>query len=202
MSIAAAAVQRVLPSVADGPLGMVLDMDEVTMLSSVMRKTSDLMEGVRGEQMPDSTPCPDMNVKQLMEHMAGWGQAFDAAANGQVYDGDPTGYELTGASTGEFRRNGDRMVNGWRAGGVDRTVRLTGPELPAAMVFNMTLMEYVTHGWDLATATGQTVPYSDDEAEETLIRARATLPPEYRGPGKAFAEVVPVSPRVIHLSTG
>jgi uncharacterized protein (TIGR03086 family) len=171
---------------------MVLDMDEVTMLSSVMSKTSDLMEGVRVEQLSGSTPCPDMTVKQLMEHMAGWAQPFDAAANGQVYDGDPTGYELTGTSIGEFRRIGDRMVNGWSSGGFDRTVRLTGPELPAGMVFNMTLMEYVTHGWDLATATGQPVPYSDDEVEETLSRAQVTLPPEYRGPGKAFADVVPV----------
>ena len=167
-------------------------MDEVTMLSSVMSKTSDLMARVRAEQLPGSTPCPDMSVKQLMEHMAGWVQAFDAAANGQVYDGDPTCYELKGDSAGEFRRNGDSMVAGWRSGGFDRTVRVRGPELPAGMVFNMTLMEYVTHGWDLATATGQLVPYSDDEAEETLTRARATLPNEYRGPGKAFADVVAV----------
>jgi uncharacterized protein (TIGR03086 family) len=167
-------------------------MDEVTMLSSVMSKTSDLMARVRAEQLPGSTPCPDMNVKQLMEHMTGWEQAFEAAANGQAYDGDPTGYELTSASTGDFRRSGDRMVNGWRSWGFDRTVRLTGPELPAGMVFNLTLMEYLTHGWDLATATGQRVPYSDDEAEETLIRAQATLPPEYRGAGKAFAHVVEV----------
>lgn len=171
---------------------MVLHMDEVAMLSSVMSKTSELMEGVGAEQLAALTSCPDMNVKQLMEHMAGWVQAFDAAANGDVYEGDPAAYELTAVSPAEFRRNADSMVNGWRSAGFDRTVRLTGPPLPAGMVFNMTLMEYVTHGWDLATATGQLVPYSDDEAEETLVRARSTLPPEYRGPGKAFADTVPV----------
>jgi uncharacterized protein (TIGR03086 family) len=171
---------------------MVLHVDEVTLLSSVMGKTSDLMEGVRADQWSDPTPCPDMTVKHLMGHMAGWVRAFDDAANGRVFDGDPTAYEVTQDTAGEFRRCADELVAGWRSGGVDRTVRLTGPELPAAMVFNMTVMEFLTHGWDLASATGQPVPYTDDEAEDTLSRARATLPAEYRGPDKAFGPVVDV----------
>ncbi|HEY6425870.1 MAG TPA: hypothetical protein VIX84_01425 [Acidimicrobiales bacterium] len=69
---------------------------------------------------------------------------------------------------------------------------MTGPELPAAMVFNMTVMEYLTHGWDLATATRHPVPCTDDEAEDTLARARATPPAEYRGPDKAFGPIVDV----------
>jgi uncharacterized protein (TIGR03086 family) len=175
-----------------GQTGMVPDVDDVTLLSSVMGKTSDLMEGVRAEQWPDPTPCPDMTVEHLMEHMAGWVRVFEDAANGRTFDGDPTAYELTDDTAGEFRRSADELVAGWRSGGVDRTVRMTGPELPAAMVFNMTVMEYLTHGWDLATATRQPVPYTDDEAEDTLSRARATLPAEYRGPDKAFGPIVDV----------
>ena len=39
----------------------------------------------------------------------------------------------------------------------------------AGSVFNMTIMEYLTHGWDLAIATNQTVPYTDDEATDSLV---------------------------------
>ena len=64
--------------------------------------------------------------------------------------------------------------------------------MPGNMVFNMTVMEYLAHGWDLATATSQPVPYSEGEAEDALERAQATLPPEYQGEGQAFGAVVPV----------
>ena len=36
--------------------------------------------------------------------------------------------------------------------------RWAGGEQPAEMVFNMTLMEYLTHGWDLAVGSGQDDP--------------------------------------------
>ena len=83
------------------------------------------------------------------------------------------------------------------------SVRLTMGEMPAPMVFDMTLMEYMTHGWDLATATGQAVPFTDTEAEDVLGRARATLKPEYRGPDSAMgeeAEAPPGAPAVVQLA--
>ena len=65
--------------------------------------------------------------------------------------------------------------------------------MPGEMVFNMTVMEYLTHGWDLAVATAQPIPYTDAEAEEALSRAQATLPPEYQGEGMAFGAPVDVA---------
>ncbi len=47
----------------------------------------------------------------------------------------------------------------------------------------MTLMEYLTHGFDLAKATDQTAPFSEEELALTLERARATLPDQYRAKG-------------------
>ena len=69
---------------------------------------------------------------------------------------------------------------------------LVGRPSPGAAVLGMTLMEYVTHGWDLATATGQPVPFTDDELGTTLERAKANLPDQYRGEGMPFAAAVDV----------
>ena len=178
-------------------------MDETALLSDVLDKTGTIIAGVEPDQWEGSTPCTDWDVRALVAHILGWMQVFDAAANGGAFEGDPAAYRLGDDPAGDFRSMADSMVEGWRKGGKDRTVRLTMGELPAAMAFDMTLMEYMTHGWDLATATGQPVPFSDDEAEQVLERARGTLKPEYRGPDTAMGEEVEVpadSPAIVRLA--
>jgi uncharacterized protein (TIGR03086 family) len=167
---------------------------DIDALESVLVKDRALLAGVRPEQLSAPTPCPEYDVQALINHVVGWLQVFAAAANGRTYSGDPT--EVAAASAdpvSDFGSAAAELVAGWRARGIDRTVRLTGPELPAQMVLSMTLMEYVTHGWDLAAATGQQVPFSGDELELTLERARATLPDQYRGEGMAFGTAIAVA---------
>jgi len=178
-------------------------MDDMALLSDVLDKTGAVMAGVRPDQWQQPTPCAEWDVRALVQHILGWMQVFDVAANGGAFEGDPADYTVGDDPAGEFRTFADSMLAGWRNGGTDRTVRITMGELPAPMVLNMTLMEYMTHGWDLATATGQPVPFSDTEAERVLERARATLKPEYRGPGTAMGEEVAVpadAPAVVRLA--
>jgi uncharacterized protein (TIGR03086 family) len=165
-------------------------MDEMDLLRDVLDGTGGLVAGVRPDQWGLPTPCAEWDVRALVEHILGWLQVFDAAANGGTFEGDPGNYRLGDDPAGAFRASADGLAEGWRTGGTDRTVRLTTGELPGAMVLNMTLMEYMTHGWDLATATGQPVPFGDEEAEDVIERARATLRPEYRGPGTAMGDEV------------
>ncbi len=56
----------------------------------------------------------------------------------------------------------------------------------------MTLVEYLTHGRDLALATSQAVPFSDPEVALVLARARSTLTEQYRGEGKPFGCIIDV----------
>lgn len=166
---------------------------DVDLLAGVLDKTGDLVAGVGPDQADRPTPCPAYTVADLVDHVVGWVQVFAAGSQGRRPDVDPTAVRAGDDPAAEFRAAADDLVDGWRTHGADRTVRLTGDsDIPAALVFNMTLMEYFTHGWDLAVATGQDVPFSDEEAEATLAAARATLPPEYRGPDKSFGEIVPV----------
>lgn len=171
------------------------------MLAGVMGKTADLVAGVDRDDLGRPTPCPDWDVRALVEHMVGWVQVFEAAAAGATYDGDPAAYRLTDDAAERFRGSADSLVAGWRDGGTDRTVRLTSSELPASVVFEMTLMEYLTHGWDLATATGRPAPYTDEEAERTLAGATATLQPQYRGGAIGHPVEVPDdAPAVVRLA--
>lgn len=166
-------------------------MSDVDVLESVLDKDAKLIEGVSADQMAATTPCPEYDVRTLLDHMVGWVRTFAAGANDREPSEDAGAY-TTDDHAGEFRAAARDLVDGWRTYGTDRQVRFGTQPMPAEATLGMTLMEYVTHGCDLAIATGQEVPFSDDELETTLERARTNLPDQYRGEGMAFGNVVPV----------
>jgi uncharacterized protein (TIGR03086 family) len=168
-------------------------MDDMTLLAAVLDKTADLIEGTPRAAWDKPTPCSEFTVRDLIAHMVGWAAPFEAAAQGRTPDSDPSAYEASERSAAEFRSAVDGIKAGWQANGTDRSVSLTGGgPLPGQMVVNMTLMEYLAHGWDLARATEQPMPYSEEEAQAVLDRAVTTLPEQYRGEGKPFGIIVDV----------
>jgi uncharacterized protein (TIGR03086 family) len=167
-------------------------MDDIDLLEGVLDKTAGLLDGVTPDQHGDPTPCPDYDVRTLVNHITGWVQSFAASANGEEPKADPTAHVAGDDPAGEFRAAAASMVEGWRTKGLDRTVVMMGGDTPAQMVLNMTVMEYLTHGWDLATATKQPVPYTEEEASQALALAEGTLPAQYRGPDQPFGDFVEV----------
>jgi uncharacterized protein (TIGR03086 family) len=168
-------------------------MDEIELLNSVLDKTADVVAGVSESDWDKPTPCSEYTVKDLVGHMVGWSSSFVAAANGRKPEGDPSAYQASNASAADFRAAVESITEGWQTNGTNREVSLIGAgPLPAQMVLDMTMMEYLAHGWDLAKATGQTMPYTDEEAQAILDLAQQNLPVEYRGDGKPFGEIVDV----------
>ena len=159
-------------------------------LAGVLDKTTVLIARVRPEQHALPTPCPDLDVAALTDHLVGWLRMFAARADGLEHDGDPNQYRCGTDPEAEFAAAGRQAVAAFESGAADRPLRLTSSELPGTMVLGMMLVEYVGHGWDLAVATGQPVPYSDGEAQAALDSARGMLRPAYRGPGKTFGHEV------------
>jgi uncharacterized protein (TIGR03086 family) len=153
---------------------------DIDVLQDVLDKLEGLITGVRPDQLADPTCCPDYDVNTLVNHIVGWLQAFAEAANARKPEGDPSAF--SSAEPGKaFHLAAEEVVAGWRAYGTERTVSLTGAGVPGAMVLSMTIMEYVAHGCDLAMATGQTVPFTDDELGVALARAQTSLPDQMRG---------------------
>lgn len=167
-------------------------MDDIVLVRAVMTKTADLVDAVPAEAWDRRTPCVDYDVRALLRHMVGWSEVFAAGASGAAEVPDPEQYVAGPDAAARFRAAATQIIDGWQTHGTDRSVTLSGGEAPGAVVLTMTAMEYVTHGWDLAQGAGLPVPYTEEEAADTLQRAEATLPAEYRGEGKAFGEIVAV----------
>lgn len=163
--------------------------DQNDLLASVLDKTATIMDHVAPDQRDLTTPCPNFDVGQELGHMVGWVAFFANSAEGKVQDCDPR-QVTAGADAGkQFRASANRTVAAFRDGAADRSLKMTQGEVPGSGMRGMMLMEYVGHGWDLATATGQDVLYTDDEAAAGLETAHAMLSPEYRGPDSFAAEV-------------
>ncbi len=168
-------------------------MDDIELLRGILDKTGSVLAGADGADEDAPTPCAEYTVAGLRDHIVGWVQVFAAGRTGRRYDGDPMAYRCGPDAAAVFAGAADAIIDGWRANGLTGTLPISsGAEMPAPMVFNMTVMEYLAHGWDLAVATGQTPPWTEEEAEAALERAEATLLPEYRG--DAFAPPLEVAP--------
>ncbi|MCP2324162.1 uncharacterized protein (TIGR03086 family) [Hamadaea flava] len=162
-------------------------------LAAVIDKTTTLLAGIQPAQRALPTPCPDYDVAALTDHLVGWLSMFAARAAGADYHDDPSAYRCGADPAVEFATVGRQAVMAFESGAADRPLRMTSSELPGTAVLGMMLIEYVGHGWDLAVATGQPVPYTESEAQAALDAARGMLLPAYRGPGGTFGYEVDVS---------
>jgi len=75
------------------------------------------------------------------------------------------------------------------AGGGDGPVRGEGAEVRAARAEAILAVEMLVHTWDLAQATGQALPVSDEVSEHVLGLAREVISPRARERGSYGAEV-------------
>lgn len=161
-------------------------MTEPAILQGVFDRTAQLLAGIGREQWELPTPCPDYNVAALAGHLVEFLQTFAAAVGGRPAEAGGDG------PAGKFRAAADLAVEGWRDGAAERPVTVGPEEVPGALAFDLMLVECLAHGWDLAVATGQPVPYTDGQAEATLAAVTPMLTGDSRGPGRQFGAAVPV----------
>jgi uncharacterized protein (TIGR03086 family) len=166
---------------------------DVDVLESVLVKDATLIAAVRPEQLGDPTPCGDYDVKALVDHILGWMQRFAASANGEVFEGDAGAFHSEDPVT-DYHAMSSRLIDGWRRYGMERTLPSgSGEGTPARQGLGMAIIEYVTHGWDLASGIRAEVPFTDEEFEVALGYGQEMLTDEYRGEGMPFGPRVEVS---------
>ena len=170
-------------------------MNTVALIQAAAPLLKSVAEGVTATQLDDPTPCSNLNVKQLSNHIAGfWGMTAMAARKQSLEGGDPN-MDLVGDNPGAVIPG---MVDGgvaaWQDdGSTDGSTQFGTSELDAAFAAQITLFEEVIHGWDLAAATGQTMDVPSDVGDAVLKVAQMLCSPEQRGEGKPFGADVGVA---------
>jgi uncharacterized protein (TIGR03086 family) len=166
-------------------------------LTEVVEDLATLVGSIPPDRGALPTPCPGLDVAALRHHVLGWVPVFATALsdpNGAERP-DPAEYRApddAAAASAQVREAGNVIERALAAGVEERPVRLLGGEQPGSTVVAMLAAEVITHGWDLARATG--LPWSPspqlcDRARDNLA---TTLQPQFRGPGRPFGHEVPV----------
>lgn len=164
------------------------DMDVTRQLEYIVPELSRSIRGIRVMQMNDPTPCSELTVHGVLDHMYVVGSTLAHLFRGDeppqisppaVYGWVPVA-ELDGVLT-------DLLEAVSSPGALDRTI-----EAPIGTVSGDELARFVAidgliHGWDVTTATGQ--PYDPPEELVTAVDdfARTAITPELRDAG-LFAE--------------
>jgi uncharacterized protein (TIGR03086 family) len=153
-----------------------------------------LVAQIHPEQLTDPTPCAKWTVRDLVNHFVGGGHLFAAGFRGEP-TGDPDGPvpDLLGDDPlGAF----DGAIEAFRAalaspGALDRVLSLPMGDIPGPVVLQILTWDLAVHCWDLATATGQRFPLTEEQVVAADAIARGFLVPEMRD-GDSFAAEVEV----------
>jgi uncharacterized protein (TIGR03086 family) len=155
----------------------------IDLVESVLNETEAAIAAVTPGQEHLPTPCPDLDVARIVDHLVGWANSFATRLTGGSVTGDPNDYRVGSSPATEFHQAAQTIVGACREGGEP------AQKLPVGFI----IMEFLVHGWDLATATGSSVRFEPAAADLALATGRQMLKPEYRGPGKTFGYEVEVS---------
>lgn len=166
------------------------------LLRTVLADLEQVFASIEPAQLTAPTPCPDFTVADLRKHILGWVTFFAAAVNdpdGKTERPDAQTYEApvdADADAAAVHKAAADLDGAISAGAADGDIKLTAGTMPGAGALQLILWEYIVHGWDLATATGQ--PWAPPVAgsEQALTFANGMLTPEWRG--KDFGDPIEV----------
>jgi len=152
-------------------------------LQRAFADTRAVIANIKTDQLDDPTPCASWKVRDIMNHVIGGSFYFaECASTGK----GPGGAADVDVTTGDFVATYDegiaKALTAFGAPGVlDGMVELPFGTLPMMAWLGISTTDTFTHGWDLASATGQSTDIDPDLAVQLLEGAKQFIQPAFRG---------------------
>lgn len=146
-----------------------------------------VVAAIAPDQLDLETPCADFDVAGVLEHMVSGATAFAAAYRGSapVERAAPNVLEAFGPALGD-------LVSAIREpGALDRTVAAPFGDVTGDAFARFVVLDGLVHGWDLATATGQSYEPAVELVAAADEFARGVLEPLRDGQTFATEQVAP-----------
>ena len=171
-----------------------------------------LLEAVPNGSLGAPTPCPDLSLGALIDHVGGFAKVFAASAKKELGEltaqpPDPRADNLEPGWRARMAADLSALADAWDAPDAwEGMTQAGGQELPGAMAGRIALDELVVHGWDIAQATGQRFDCEAvtlGEVEATVQQVRGGNDgdiPGLFGPVVAVADDADALERVLSLT--
>jgi uncharacterized protein (TIGR03086 family) len=141
-----------------------------------------VIDGVRPDQLDGPTPCPAMDVRQLLEHLVMVLQRVACAGRGDELAVWPVAVPgvADDAWAAAWTEAAHEVQRAWPDEVLDRPTTLPWATMPGAEVLRIYTNEVAVHTWDLARATGQRPVWDDAVLTLAFAAIRAQMPAEGR----------------------
>ena len=159
-------------------------MDVLSQLGELGPLLAGIVGAISPDQLDQPTPCSQFTVRGVLGHMIGGAAVFAAAFRGV----EPSMPDTTDVLGGFGPALGGLVEAIHAPGALDSTVHAPFGDVPGATFARFVVLDGLVHGWDLATATGQSYAPPDALVAEVESFARETLAP--LRDGDTFAEPV------------
>ena len=180
---------------ADGPGASTALPDLRPHLTRAQQWVQTLIAGVRPDQLDDPTPCDEFDVRSLIGHLYTGARRTEAMAKGLDARTVPFVSQLPNDDLGaNYQTMIEASQRAWAEADLSAPVSAPWGTAPGAVAVGLYLQEALTHGWDLAVATGQPSEADRDLADTALAASRRALPAEPRGGNIPFGPVIESAP--------
>lgn len=168
---------------------------DVDMYERALKRTGEVVSGVKKEQLDDPTPCTDWTVRQLLNHIIGGCTTWAMGGRGEIGDMSPDVNRVGDDHVAAYDRAARDVLEVFRsAGAMDRTFTMPWGESPGKANLGVAIADVIVHGWDLAQATGQQIDIDDDVADAAYQMTSGMMEPKGSFPrGDAFAEPIEIA---------
>ena len=163
-------------------------------LDRALTATEAVVSGIGDDQWQAPTPCTELDVSGVLNHLVRGNLLFAAIIRGEPRP-EPGTDHLGDAPLAAYQQTAAGLRAAFAAPDVLDTV-YAAPfgTAPGAILAHVRVTEVLAHGWDLARATGQAAEFPAEVAERAVAGARRALTERPQGPGAPFGAEVPVPP--------
>jgi uncharacterized protein (TIGR03086 family) len=164
--------------------------DIVELLGRALEETGTVVDGVSADQM-NRPGVGEWDVRTVIGHLVRGNENTAAVAEGRPRNPERVA-DVGDDPQGAYHRSVDQVKAAWSdRTKLDKEYESPFGPTPGRALLTLRLADNVTHGWDIAHATGQPPPWDGEVVQTALEFAHARLAGN-RGPGGAFEQPVPV----------
>jgi uncharacterized protein (TIGR03086 family) len=170
-------------------------MDLVTIHHRALQATTSIVANIGSDAFDRPTPCAQFDVRTLLNHLIAGNHRFEAVARGERAENLPAmGDFIDQDALGPYRESADALAKAWSdPAALERTAHLPFGDVPGLVALGVHTVETVTHGWDLAKATGQPTEI-DPELCAVAWEFAQGVDDGMRGPNGRFAPAITPPP--------